>query len=144
VARGLARPTRPLKRRVLVSPRFGGPRRKPLLDGASCIVIEAQRYQEFQGTRKHIVEKIWFGPKLGYAPRKWEETSDGNLCVRRTNSKFEEAAPDCWVPKESSVITATPSWVAKEYRNQPAYSQNIRLKKAKLNDLPDSLFKPKE
>ncbi|MCY2954974.1 MAG: hypothetical protein NTU53_23845 [Planctomycetota bacterium] len=112
------------------------------LDGAACIVVEGERQNERDGKRQVISEKIWLDPKLGFAPRRWEEWADGVFGSRRTNSKFDEFAPGCWLPWESTWSLGTPTWVAPELRNQPALSYNMRLRKARVNDVSDDLFKP--
>ncbi len=112
------------------------------VDGAACIVVEAQRQDERDGKRRVVLEKIWLDPKLGFAPRQWEQWADAVFESRRTNSKFDEFAPGCWLPWESTWTLGTPAWVAPELRNQPALTYNMRLRKARVNDVSDDLFKP--
>jgi hypothetical protein len=64
------------------------------------------------------------------------------LPPQRTNTNFDEFALGCWLPWESSWTRGTPAWVAPEVRDQPANSYHMRLRKAKVNDLSDDLFKP--
>ena len=39
------------------------------VDGASCIVVEAERHRESEGKRQLISDRFWFDAKLGFAPR---------------------------------------------------------------------------
>jgi hypothetical protein len=112
------------------------------VEEAPCCVVEAEFHQELGGQRHTITDKIWFDPKLHFAPRKWEQRMDGLLASLRTNTNFDELAPGCWLPWESNWTLGTPAWVAPELRNQPAYSYHMRLRKARVNDVSDNLFKP--
>jgi hypothetical protein len=111
-------------------------------EGAACIVVEAQRQKERDGKRQVLLERLWLDPKLEFAPRKWEEWADGVFESRRTNSKFDEFAPGCWLPWESTWTLGTPGWVSPALRNQPALSYNMRLRRAQVNDVSDDLFRP--
>jgi serine protease Do len=112
------------------------------VDGAPCIVVEAERHKEWDGKRHAIADKIWFDPKVGLAPRQWEQRVDGIFESLRINSEFAEFAPGCWLPWECTWARGTPAWVAPELRNQPAYSYHMRLRKAQVNSVSDDLFKP--
>jgi hypothetical protein len=112
------------------------------VDGAACVVIEAEHESDVDGKRVKHYDRIWFDPNFGYVPRKWERRVDGMLKDVRTNTDFEEFAPDCWLPWKSTWTRATPAWVAPEMRNQPAYTYNMRLRKVQINDLSDGQFKP--
>ncbi len=112
------------------------------VDGTPCIVVEAEWHNEWDGKRHVISGKIWFDPKLSYAPCKWEQRADGTFLSLRTNTKFDAFAPGCWLPWESTWTRGTPPWVAPELRNQPAYGYNMRLRKARVNNVSDEMFKP--
>ena len=112
------------------------------VDGQPCIVVEAEYHRDWDGGHHAITDKIWFDPKLDFAPRKWEQRVDGNFAGLRTNTTFEEFAPGCWLPWESKWTVGSPAWAAPELRNRPAYSYNMRLLKARVNDVSDDLFKP--
>jgi serine protease Do len=112
------------------------------VEGGACCVVEAEYHQEWDGKRHTITDKIWFDPELGFALRKWEQRVDGLLASLRTNTKFEEFAPGCWLPWESTWTVGTPGWVAPELRDRPAYSYNMRLRKVRVNDVSGDLFRP--
>jgi hypothetical protein len=112
------------------------------LDGASCIVVEAERYGQSEGKRQLISDRFWFDAKLGFAPRKWERRVDGTLADLWANAEFEEFAPGCWLPWKSTWTRGTPAWVSPELRNRPALSYNMQLRKAQVNCVSDDLFKP--
>jgi hypothetical protein len=112
------------------------------VDRAACIVVEAKRQTGPDGKHATITDKIWFDPKLGYAPRKWEQRMDGRLLNLRSNRDFEEFAPGCWLPWEATWTVGTPAWVSPEMRDRPGYSHNMRLLKARVNNVSDDLFKP--
>jgi len=112
------------------------------LDGASCIVVEAERYGQSEGKRQLISDRFWFDAKLGFAPRKWERRVDGTLADLWANAEFEEFAPGCWLPWKSTWTRGTPAWVSPELRNRPALSYNMQLRKAQVNCVRDDLFKP--
>jgi serine protease Do len=112
------------------------------VDGAACVVVEAEYHQDWEGKHHLIADRIWLDPKLGFAPRKWEQRADGTFLGLRSNAKFDEFAPGCWLPWEATWTRGTPAWVAPELRDQPAYSYIMRLRKARINDVSDSLFKP--
>ncbi|HTU91506.1 MAG TPA: trypsin-like peptidase domain-containing protein [Gemmataceae bacterium] len=112
------------------------------VDGASCVVIEAEREIKLDGKAARVTDRIWFDPQLGYAPRKWEQRLDGKFSSLRVNTEFEEFAPGCWLPWTATWTRGTPLWVAPELRDRPAYTYNMRLRKARVNDVPDTLFRP--
>jgi serine protease Do len=114
------------------------------VDGAACVVLEAKRQIGPGDKRVVITDKIWFDPKLGYAPRKWEQRSDGRLLNLRVNRAFDEFAPGCWLPWEATWTVGTPAWVSPEWRDRPGYSHNMRLRKARVNDVSESLFDVKK
>jgi len=105
-------------------------------------VVEAEYLREWDSKRHTITDKIWFDPKLNSAPRKWEQRVDGLFTSLRTNTKFDEFAPGCWLPWESTWAVGTPAWAAPELRNRPAYSYNMRLRKVRVNDVSEDLFRP--
>lgn len=113
------------------------------VEGSPCVVAECQWVYEADGKREVIHDKIWFDPKLHYAPRKWEQRrADGSLLNLRTNTQFDELASGCWLAWESTWTRGTPTWAAPKLRNQPAYSYRMRLRKARVNDVSDEQFKP--
>jgi serine protease Do len=112
------------------------------VEGAACGVVEAEYHREWDGKRHTITDKIWFDAKLGFAPRKWEQRVDGLFASLRTNMKFDEFAPGCWLPWESAWTVGTPGWAAPELRNRPAYTYNMRLRKVRINDVSGDLFRP--
>jgi hypothetical protein len=118
--------------------------REEFVDGAACVVVEATREEERDGKHVKWTERIWFDPELGYAPRKWELLEDGVLSWVRTHVRFEEFSPGCWLPLESTWTRCPPQWVAAEFRGKPAYSYNMRLRRAKVNDVRDDLFGPEK
>ncbi len=111
------------------------------VDGAPCIVMEAERRQNETDNRGLQIDKIWFDPNVGFAPRKWEQWKDGILTVRITNSDFEKYEAGCWLPWESAVGIATPAWSQPEFRNKIAFSYRIKVRKVRVNDVPDAVFK---
>ncbi len=113
-----------------------------VVDGAPCVVVEAERHDEWDGKRHAVADRIWFDPRLGFAPRQWERRVDGLLADLRRNAQFDEFAPGCWLPWESTWARGTPAWVAPELRDRPAYTYHMRLRKARVNDVPDDVFKP--
>jgi hypothetical protein len=114
------------------------------VDRAACVVVEATRQTGPDAKRVVITDKIWLDPKLGYAPRKWEQRSDGRFLHLRVNREFEEFAPGCWLPWEATWTVGTPAWVSPELRDRPGYSHNMRLRKARVNDVSESLFEVKK
>jgi hypothetical protein len=112
------------------------------VDEAACMVLAAEFHVETDNQQRLFTEKIYFDPVLGFAPRKWESQVDGAFAGLRTNSQFEEFAPGCWLPWESSWTRGTPAWVSPELRNKPAYTYNLHLRKARVNDVRDDLFSP--
>jgi hypothetical protein len=112
------------------------------VDGTACVVIEAEREIKIDGEAVRVTDRIWFDPQLGYAPRKWEQRLDGTLSSLRTNTSFEEFAPGCWLPWMATWSRGTPSWAAPEWRDRPAYTYNMRLRKARVNNVPETLFRP--
>jgi S1-C subfamily serine protease len=112
------------------------------VDGAPCVVIEAERESKRDGSPLRVTDRIWFDPQVGYAPRKWEQRVDGTLSSLRVNTSFEEFAPGCWLPWEATWTRGTPPWVAPELRDRPAYTYKMRLRKARVNDVPETLFRP--
>jgi hypothetical protein len=111
-------------------------------DGTACVVVEAEREVEVDGNRVKYSDRFWFDPGLGYTPRRWEKRVNGTIEDVRANSEFEEFAPGCWLPWKTMWTRFTPPWVAPEYRNQPAYTYDMRLRKARVNDVSDDIFKP--
>lgn len=112
------------------------------VDGAGCVVLEAQRHEESAGRRIVYAEKIWFDPKLGFVPRRWEQRVDGHLASVRTSVTFEEFAPGCWLPWECTWSHGAPPWAAPEFRDKPAYTYHMKLRKARVNDVAENTFKP--
>ncbi|MGL5094843.1 MAG: trypsin-like peptidase domain-containing protein, partial [Planctomycetia bacterium] len=113
-----------------------------LVDGAPCVVLQAELRGVGGGMPTDLVETIWLDPKLGYAPRRWERKAAGRLLIRRENTAFDEVAPGCWLPWESTYSIGPPSWVAAKYHSSPAYTVRMRLRKARVGDLPAEWFKP--
>jgi serine protease Do len=112
------------------------------VDGAACVVVEGKRRNSRDGKRAVLTDRIWFDPKLGYAPRKWEQREDGRFLGERTNKEFEEFTPGCWLPWEGTWTLGTPAWVGPEWRDRPAYSYHMRLRKARVNDVDNAVFHP--
>lgn len=114
-----------------------------IVDGAPCIVVETEWTNDLKEKGEEIVtDKIWFDPRLGFAPRRWEHRVNGRINTVRANSDFDEFAPGCWLPWESSLTHFAPAWVFDEFRDAPAYRFNMRLRKASVN-LADSAVKNK-
>ncbi len=117
--------------------------RTEAVDGAACVAVEASSVSpRAGGPLRRQTETLWLDPALGYAPRRWEVRDDGVLATRRTNARFEEFEPGCWLPWEAAVETGPPAWVAKEYHDRPAYRQVIRLKRAVVNRPKTEWFQP--
>lgn len=112
------------------------------VDGCGCVVIESEFNPTVDGKRIQTQDRIWLDPKLGFVPRRWERREDGILTDARANFDFEEFAPGCWLPWEATWTRFTPTWAAEEYRGRPACSYNMRLRKARVNDVPNALFQP--
>ncbi|HTE21240.1 MAG TPA: PDZ domain-containing protein, partial [Armatimonadota bacterium] len=112
------------------------------VDGSPCVVLEGEYNQAGDGGRELRGERIWLDPKLGFAPRRWEQRVDGALVATVSHAAFEEAAPGCWLPWESTWTSAAPAWTAPSFRGSPAYSWVMRLRRVRVNDLPDELFRP--
>ncbi len=111
-------------------------------DGTACVVVEAEREVEVDGKRDKHADKFWFDPALGYTLRRWEKRVNGSIEDVRACSEYEEFAPGCWLPWKTTWTRFTPPWVAPEYRNQPAFTYDMRLRKARVNDVSDDVFKP--
>jgi hypothetical protein len=105
-----------------------------IIDGTPCIVVESDwKRMSMKDVDVHVIDRIWFDPAVGFAPRKWKQRVNESLESVRTNSDFEEMAPGCWLPWESTWTFFPPVWASEEYRDLPAYRFNIRLRKAHLN-----------
>lgn len=113
-----------------------------VVDGAPCVVLEAERHDTWDGKQHTVADRIWFDPRLGFAPRQWEQRVGGVFADLRKNAQFDEFAPGCWLPWESTWARGTPAWAAPEWRDRPAYTYHMRLRKARVNDVPDDVFKP--
>ena len=113
-----------------------------LVDGAPCVVLEAESRVVRSGEPEDRTETIWFDPQLGYAPRQWEKKVGDRLITRAVNGDFDEFAPGCWLPWDSTLSVGPPSWVAAGFRGEPAYTVRMRLRKARVGDLPAEWFKP--
>ena len=113
-----------------------------LVGGAACVVLEAESRRFVNGTPQNLSETIWFDPKLGYAVRKWEKKVGDRLVTSAVNSDFDEFAPGCWLPWESELGVGPPAWVAAEFHGRPAYTVRMRLRKARVGDLPAEWFRP--
>jgi S1-C subfamily serine protease len=113
-----------------------------LVDGVGCVVVEGNYAQDFDGKSEQIVEVLWLDPTIGYAPRKWEARTSSRLVWQRTNRDFREFAPGCWLPLQGVQVIGTPAWVPPDLRDRPAKSYNMRLLWARVNDVPDEVFKP--
>ncbi len=113
-----------------------------LVDGAACVVVEGEYADRVDGKRVRVVEALWLDPALGYAPRKWEARAAGRLLWRRANADFREFAPGCWLPLESAWSVGAPLWATTDLRDGPALSHNMRLRWARVNDVPGSVFDP--
>jgi S1-C subfamily serine protease len=111
-------------------------------DGAACVVVEAERKERAEGRDVTYADRFWLDPALDYAPRRWEQRVDGRLAGVRTNRDFESFAPGCWLAWESTWTFYAPTWAAEDLRERPAYSYLIRLRRARVNDVGDELFKP--
>ena len=68
-----------------------------------------------------MIDRIWFDPAVGFAPRKWNQRVNGSLESVRANSDFEEMAPGCWLPWEGTWTIFPPVWASQEHRDLPAY-----------------------
>ncbi len=112
-----------------------------MVDGKPCVVVVAERsvvdgethISWHHGSKRDEVEKWWFDPQLGWAPRKREHSANGLLVERWECSQFEEAAPGCWLPKEVRWIQGTPAWTSKEFQNRPAVTSTIKLSMFQVN-----------
>jgi hypothetical protein len=113
-----------------------------LVDGAACVVIEADVSASQSNKAKNRKDILWLDPALGYSPRKWESWDDSVLITRRSNSNFEEFAPACWLPRKATLEYGPPNWVSSEYWDRPAYRQVMTLQKAVVNKQIDEEFKP--
>jgi S1-C subfamily serine protease len=112
------------------------------VDGAACVVLEATFVSRMGDRKVKQTEIFWLDPAINCSPRKWETRQDGVLLVRRTNARFEEFAPGCWLPWEAAVEHGPPAWVASSYRDRPAFRNVLRLQTARINNVPDALFTP--
>jgi hypothetical protein len=112
------------------------------VDGAACVVVEGEHAEDVEGKRQRVREVIWLDPAVGYAPRKWEARTADRLLWRRTNADFREFASGCWLPLAGVHMVGTPGWVAADLRDRPALSYHMRLLWARVNDVPDEVFKP--
>ena len=116
--------------------------RTEAVDGVPCVVLETRSVsQQGDKTVKHT-EIFWLDPAISYSPRKWETHENEVLIVRRMNTRFEEFAPGCWLPWETTLEFGPPRWVAPSYRDRPAYRTVLRLQTARVNNVPDALFMP--
>lgn len=113
-----------------------------MVGDAACIATEAKYHTIQDGVDVERVDEIWLDPEVGFTPRRWERRVNGVISELRTNSQFEEFAPECWLPWESTWTFYTPQWVAPDLRNQPAYSFSVRLRKSRVNDISNDVFKP--
>jgi hypothetical protein len=112
------------------------------VDGAGCVVIEGECAEDVEGKRQQVTETLWLDPAVDYAPRRWEARTADRLLWRRTNADFREFAPGCWLPLRGAHTIGTPGWAAAHLRDRPALSYNLRLLWARVNDVPDEVFKP--
>ncbi|MDX1965082.1 MAG: trypsin-like peptidase domain-containing protein [Pirellulales bacterium] len=113
-----------------------------LVDDRACVVLIGERESDVAGKRVKITEKFWFDPQLNYAPRRWTQSINDTLASERINQDFEEFAPGVWLPWLASYNRACPDWAGEEYKNKIAVRYHMRLKRARVNDVPESLFKP--
>jgi serine protease Do len=114
------------------------------IDGVACVILEAELNRELEGRGVRIQDRIWFASNLGFSPVRWEQREDGVLTGVRENSDFDEFALNCWLPWEATWTLYAPKWAAERYRNQPAYGFNMRLRKARVNEVPQALFQTVE
>jgi serine protease Do len=112
------------------------------IDGARCVVLEGEANVVVEGKKLRLSDRIWLDPTVGFGPRRWERRVGGVLTDVRANSDFEKFAAGCWLPWEASWTRCAPGWTAEEFRGRPAYTDHIRLRKARVNDVPENLFKP--
>jgi serine protease Do len=112
------------------------------VDAAPCISIKAMRRADKDGKRVEQLIQLWLDPDLDFAPRRWEQRTNGTLTQARTNSDFKEWAPGCWLPLKSAWIFYTPEWVAPDLQGKPAYHFNLRLRMAQVNNVGDEHFRP--
>jgi S1-C subfamily serine protease len=110
-------------------------------DGAACLVVEGVYHDRKEGRQIEHIDRIWFDSEVGFAPRRWERRVKGVLTNVRSNGEFEELSPGCWLAWKSKWTFFAPEWAALEYRNRPAHSFNIRLRKAQVNDVSDEAFR---
>jgi hypothetical protein len=70
-------------------------------------------------------------------------TARGGYSVEPKNQRrFEDFGSGCWLPWESTWALGTPAWAPSELRNQPAYTFDMRLPKARVNDVNGDVFTP--
>jgi hypothetical protein len=112
------------------------------VNGFACVVLEGEYAAEREGKLITYRDKIWFDPKLDFAPRQWEQREEDTLLSLRTNSDFEDFGSGCWLPWEGTWALGTPAWAPSELRNQPAYTFDMRLRKARVNDVNGDVFTP--
>jgi serine protease Do len=102
------------------------------VDDVDCVVLDVPL--------KEGTEAIWLDPGLGYSPRKWEVRAGHRLVWRRTNHDFREFAPGCWLPLEAAASFGPPAWTSLVPPDESVYTQHMRLRYARVNDVPDSIF----
>jgi hypothetical protein len=108
-----------------------------------CVLAEFEFSAEGEKGRGEVrVEKIRLDPKRGFAPLEWETWIDGRLRTRRSYADFEEPAPGCWLPGKVVVGVGTPGWVAASFSNKVAFAYVLRVRKLRVNDVPDAVFDP--
>ncbi len=112
-----------------------------MVDGKRCRVLWAKRtltsdrsyIAQDYGEDRTEIERWWLDPELGWAPRKREITANKLLREKWEFTKFEEAAPGCWLPKEIRIIRGTPFWAAPDFRNRAAYTRTIKVTTWQIN-----------
>ncbi|MHC4405751.1 MAG: hypothetical protein ACYTG0_39395, partial [Planctomycetota bacterium] len=113
------------------------------IDGTPCVVLLGKMECELpvgKGTeRKSISDKLWLDLGHGLALRKRETGIEGQR-VRVVNSEFEEVLPGFWLPRRSRRETFAPPGAAREHRDRPVMTRDVKLCLWVVNQTPDELF----
>jgi hypothetical protein len=104
-----------------------------LVDGAPCIVIEAEGWQ-----------KLWLDPQKGYAVRRRILYNKGEQSFTIHCKEFERITPDVWLPRQVVWLSIGPKTAPEQYREKPLLQTDVRVRRLEANQpTHDALFELK-
>jgi serine protease Do len=110
------------------------------VNGADCIVLEAEWERSVSGKSIRMKDRVMFDPAVGYAPRRWEQFTDGYFTNVRVNEDFEQYDDGYWLPRTCTWTRNAPEWVDAAHRARPAYSYRMRLLRAQCGAQAKQFF----